>query len=169
VARGSRRAVKRGPKDQLWTILVIDGLTVDDITVKQEIIVEAADWAVGGGFEHATVLRTRGWLTFQPPTSTPSTMFCTISVQDSDIGAGSSNPTDPTVYLDEDIIWTYGTSVAATVANDLLIPPVIVDVKAMRRITSGQELRLTMVSGGPALAAWSVNGVLRSLVRRGGN
>jgi len=169
VAGRPRRVARRGPKDQLWTILVIDGLVVDDSPAVSRDIVEGADWAVGGGFEHGTILRVRGWLTLQPPAAVPSTMFMTIGPQDQVLTAGNANPTLEATYLDEDILWTYGVSVAATVANDLYIPPIIVDIKAMRKITTGVDLRLTMVTNGPVGAGWTINGVLRALVRRGGN
>ncbi len=82
------------------------------------------------------------------------------------MGIGGADPTDPGTYRDEDIMFTMGRSVAATVANDLYIVPMDINVKAKRKVTSGVQLRLTSVTNGPAAAAWTMNGVIRVLLRR---
>ena len=160
-----RRSTKSGPKNQSWISLVFDGVVVDDAPVMQFDLVEGPDWNQGTGLERATLMRIRGWLVLLPPAGVPSTIFATVSTQDEDIGVGGSDPTDPNSYRDEDIFWTFGRGVAATVANDLYVVPVDFDVKSMRKINSGQDVRLTMVTNGPVAAGWTLNGVIRSLVR----
>ena len=160
----TRRAVKRA-QNQVWITTVFDGILVDDAPVIQADVVSGGDWNPTTGIKTATLMRLRGWLVFLPPAAVPSTLFGTVSVQDEDLGVGGSDPTDPLSYRDEDIFWTFGRGVAATVANDLYIPPLDVDVKSMRKINSGQDVRLTFVTNGPAAAAWTVNGIVRALVR----
>jgi len=169
--RGSSRAVRRsGPKDQTWTTVLLDNTVVDDNPTVGADLVIPADWGAGAGLERATVLRVRGWLTFQPPVALPSTCFMAIETQDQGLGAAAVDPTLPAFYADEDVVWTRGVSVAVTAAaNDLYVPTLDVDVKAMRKITSGMVLRLSMRTNGPVGAQWTVNGVLRTLVRIGGN
>jgi len=164
------RGKARGPKDQVWTALLLNGVAVDDNPAISRDIVTAADWAVGGGFERGTILRVRGWLICQPPIAVPSTLFMTVGLQDKDLVVGFAQPVVAATYIDEDIMWSAGQSVAVTAAaNDLWVPPLIVDIKTMRKITAADDLRLTMQTTGPAAANWSVSGVLRALVRRGGN
>ena len=150
--------------------MLLAGQTFDDDPTVQFNLVEPSDWTAVGSAERATILRVRGWLTFQPPLGVPSTAFAIISLMDEDIGVGGSSPVDVATYGDEDILWTYGTSVAVTAAaTDLVMATEKVDIKAMRKITSGMDLRISFETNGPAAAGWTVNGVLRTLVRRGGN
>ena len=168
--RGATRSRSSGVKNQVWTALLLSGQTFDDAPVIEFPIVEETDWKARGGFEHATLLRIRGWLTFQPPAIVPSTALMCIGVVDNGVGATSLNPNDVATYTREDILWTSGISMANSgVANDVMNNPIEVDVKAMRRITNAQEVRISFVSGGPVAATWTVNGVLRALVRMGGN
>jgi len=168
--RRAFRSTSRGPKDQVWATVILVNQVVDDDPTIQFNLVQPTDWTAVGSAERATVLRVRGWLAFSPPLGVPSTMFSIISLMDEDIGVGGSSPVDAATYGDEDILWTYGQSVAVTAAaTDIVIPTINVDIKSMRKITSGMDLRISLESAGPAAAGWTINGVLRSLVRRGGN
>ena len=164
------RAVRRGPKNQVWAALVLSNIVVDDNPVITANLVEDGDWTTVGGLERATILRVRGWLTASPPVALPSTLFLAIAPQDTQAGVAGLDPTAAATYGLEDIVWTDGVSVAVTAAaNDLVSPKLIVDIKSMRKISSGIQLRIAMKTNGPVGAGWTVSGVFRTLVRLGGN
>jgi len=164
------RARSSGPKNQVWAALALVGIVVDDTPVVSANIVQSLDWVARGGFERATLLRIRGWLSFTPPVAVPSTIFWCVGRVDNGVGVAALDPTLVATYVNEDILATGGQAVAVTAAaNDLIVPNVDVDIKAMRKISVADEIRLAMRTTGPAAAGWTVNGVLRALVRIGGN
>ena len=168
VRRGFSRS--RGPKNQIWTVLVIEDVAVSNTAVDQ-IIVASADWSRGGSFEKATILRTRGWLSVasDPTQTVRSGFFAAVYHVDEDNVAVAADAA--ALYSDEDVLWTGGFMIPAGNAGAVEIPPVFVfdiDVKSMRKTNNGQELRLALVAGTSGLTT-RVSGVLRALVRVGGN
>ena len=157
----------RGQKNQVWGAVLVNGSTVDETTPPFDFnIVEGGDWSGAAGSERATLMRIRGWLTLVPPASVPSTLFVIVTKDEVGVGAAGNDPTVAATYGTEDVLWTYGISVAATVANDLMVLPVNIDIKAMRRITNGDQIRMTMRTSGPIGASWTISGAIRSLIRK---
>jgi len=167
--RASRRP-RGAPKrhDQMWTVLVIENQAFGPAPAVQLDLCDGADWAAGTGFERATLLRIRGWLVLNSSIDTAgSAAFMTISKVDENDPAAQGSPTDPVTYVDEDVLWTggAGTTVLSAVAPDMRAERFDVDVKAMRRMTLADDIRISFETTGADL--WLVNGVLRCLVRRG--
>jgi len=108
-------------------------------------------------------------MTFLPPVGVPSTLMMIVTLDDKGAPLVDDDPTLAATYTTEDVLWTYGVTVAVTQAlSDLVMVTVPIDIKAMRRVTNGHDLRMTLRSTGPAAASWTVNGALRSLVRKSG-
>ncbi len=162
-----RRGASRGPKNNVWTVILFDELTVDDTPAVEGVIVAVTDWSGATGNEKATLLRIRGYLTVAllGAASTNKPVFMAIYISDKDTGVLS--PTGVAAYTDEDILWTGGVSLPAVISGEGHTQHIEIDVKSMRRINSSQEVRITMQ--GAAAGTVSVSGVLRGLVRKGGN
>jgi len=130
--------------------------------------VTAVDWEPNSAsLERATIMRVRGWLSFSrsPIATVEVPIFLAMYVTDED--TGTSDPELAAFYSDEDVLWTYGIQFPVGNASAVEIGyshNVVVDVKAMRRITNGQELRLTFVAS--TSATITMSGVLRTLVRK---
>ena len=166
------RAVRRGPKNNIWTVILMDELTVGTTAIEVNIV-QGSDWTGSvGGFQRATVMRVRGWLSVSAdPTLTVATSyFMMIYVTDEDTAV--QDPSALQTYADEDILWTGGFALAAgnagAVEQRKAVYDTVIDIKSMRKLSIGQELRLSMISGDSG-AAISVAGLLRGLVRKGGN
>ncbi len=170
MARGRRRrgaSASRGPKNQVWTVIVLDELVVSS-TTQDALIVDSTDWAVSAAasFERATLLRIRGWLslTRAVTVAVSTSYFFAIYITDEDAAAVS--PADTTMYTKEDVIWTGGFAMGAGNASSVEQPVIVsldIDVKSMRKITSASQVRLGLVSG-DAAANLSAAGVIRALV-----
>jgi len=167
IVRGTRSS---SLKNQVWTSVLLD-TTVDDTPVVAADIVQRTDWEVTGSAEKATLMRVRGWLSFAVQGKTdPLTqaLFMGIVVINED--AFPANPDTVTFYTSEDVLWTYGIQFAGGLSTATETPTsyqVPVDVKSMRRIGNNQDVRLVML--GTTARVILVAGVLRALVRRGGN
>jgi len=170
VARRRGRSVSRGPKNNIWTVVLLDNQAISTSVVEANIV-EPDDWQPStSGFERATLLRVRGWLAFtgNQPSLVVSSMFAAIYVTDADDSVNS--PAAVATYTKEDVLWTWGVQVPAIESGGIEAVPmtyVAVDIKAMRKIDSARELRLTLV--GSVAFTGTVSGVLRALIRKGGN
>ncbi len=167
----NRKGTRRGSgkqHDQSWSVLVIDDTVFGPAPAIQADLLEGADWTAGTGFERATLLRIRGWMTLTPAEPQAQTSaFVTISKVDENDPAAQGSPLDPVTYADEDVLWTYGTSsTALAISPDIVVPTINVDIKSMRRLTSADDIRVSWVTN-VAATTWSCSGVLRCLVRRG--
>ncbi len=171
--RRFNRAVSRRNKNQVWTVSIVDDTTVAAAaTAVLASIVAESDWETStASAEKATCLRIRGWLSMRQGTvagaGSSGGVFLYIVKQDDDavFPAASSAST----YAEEDILWLGGWSVGTlgdTTARTL-VQDMIIDVKAMRRIRTGQNIALVAsnTSGGDIV----FEGVLRGLVRMGGS
>ena len=168
---GSSRARGKssGPKNQLWTAVLFNGAPVSDSPAIEGGIVEPADWSSAAGFEKATLLRIRGWLSIVPVASSASAGTCFIAIYKVDADDPVRAFDNVVEYVDEDVIWTGGVSwTAATATPDLVPKTLVVDVKSMRKIDVAQEIRVSFVCGA-VNDDCLVSGVLRALVRKGGN
>jgi len=176
VANRSRRAAGRrssGPKNNIWTTVIADRVTVAANGQTADVIVATTDWARGsvGGSERATILRVRGWMSFAGKRIAGAVgsagLMAYLTVVDEDIST-DADPKTAATYIDEDILWTHGASLsAAAVAESRASVFWEVDVKAMRKIRIGQELRMVWANLGAESIERSM--VLRALLRVGGN
>ena len=165
----SRSASRRGPKNQVWTAVLMNEQIFDEAPAIEFNIVEPLDWSTANSFERATLLRIRGWIAFDKAVSSAhSTVFAMIYKTDADDPVRA--PDVVAEYTDEDVLWSGGFTAQATGAtpDGVGTQGMIIDIKAMRKITVSDEIRVSVV-GTAAGIAWSLSGVLRGLVRLGGN
>ena len=169
MAQRIRRSRSSGPKNNVWTVVLIDELVVAG-TVIEANIVEDVNWTGANSYQRATILRTRGWISVAaaPGDVSFGNIFMGIYVADED--AAPVAPDTTLFYTDEDVLWTGGAQFGAVVAGGLEHRGSIswdIDIKAMRKIDTGRELRLAMI--GTAALSLRLSAGLRSLVRKGGN
>jgi len=165
-------AVRRGPKNNLWTVILSANDVTATLATSAQPIVASSDWRRGSATsaEMATLLRIRGWVTMVPDqvagVHSTGSWFSYIMVVDED--AASPPASSVSTYGDEDVIWTSGGAFAETSATQApVVDRTFIDVKAMRRIKSGQEVRhvMTNLTDGNVLQS----NVIRALLRVGGN
>ena len=166
----SRAASSRGPKNNVWTTILAEDVDIGAGGLSGFNIVQDSDWTASAGSERATILRVRGWLTVHNKTSTgirgDGAFFLGIFLLDSD--AATPNPSVASTYVDEDTLWTGGGMFTITDTNATgHVTDLLPDVKAMRKMRKGQELRIAVAS--PGLTNLRVSFVLRALLRKGGN
>ena len=155
------RAFSRGPKNNIWSVVTQQDTALAADTNDELNIVDGADWTGSAGAESATLLRIRGYLGVAPDAATDGAFQWYIARFDND--AASPSPTLPATYVDEDILATGGYQFEASAGNAKMWE---IDVKAMRRIGVGDEVRLVMRS---ISTATRNTVVARGLVRKGGN
>ncbi len=168
--RAFRASGSRGPKNNVWAVVLADEVPVASLASVSFNIVQDSDWQGGTGQERGTILRIRGWLSVNNKTTTgvrpDGAWFAYVTVQDED--AAVASPIDPQSYIDEDILWTGGGQFTATDTNATgHVTEINIDIKTMRKIRVGQQCRLAVfnASGG----TMNVSHVLRALLRKGGN
>ena len=159
--RGVRAS--RGPKNNIWSVVLLENVTVSTGVVEANVL-ESAEWqGAMTSFQHATILRVRGWLSVASLAATSATNTFTAAIYVVDEDDAALAPNNALLYTDEDVLWTAGFTATGPGNKGQNFD---VDIKAMRRINSGQEMRLTMVA---AANGFLVGGAIRALVRRGGN
>ena len=163
------RTGTRGPKNNIWANALMNETAVGTAVVSVPLV-DATDWVRATGLERATLLSVRGWLSVSatPTIVTLVTWFAVIYVADKDASAVS--PIAVATYGEEDILWSGGLNWPLGGAGAVERGPAAmmpINIKAMRRITSGQEIRLDMDSTVASIV--TVSGVIRSLLRLGGN
>jgi len=158
----------RGPKNNIWTALVLSEVAIAT-SVVESTIVTPGDWSgqVGTGFEKATLLRTRGWLSasLNQVSTIHASLFMMIYVTDA--GDATHSPSLAASYATEDVLWSAGYIWGPGNASALERTPTMyfsVDIKSMRKFDSAKQLRLSLVS--TASAGLEVSGVLRGLMRK---
>ena len=167
-SRGFRAS--RGPKNNVWTVVILNKFVVQP-TPDVSLVVEGADWTGAAGHQRATLLRIRGWLSVAPvATATVANAFhAAIYISEADAPI-TPDPGLATMYNEEDVLWMWGAQFSAGNAGAVERPTaasVIIDVKAMRKITSTQEVRITIASD--ASGGLTCSHLLRGLIRKGGN
>ena len=157
-------------KNNMWSVVLLNDVLVPVSPGVEALICEPDEWqAASTGFEHATLLRIRGWLSFTRISATPGTfhtVFIIIYKVDQDQGV-----VDASVglnYTNEDVLWTGGLnwpSVSTVVGPEGTTPVTMdIDVKAMRRIDSGTDIRISLVS--TVNNVTRASGVIRALIRK---
>jgi len=167
-----RRAAGRrssGPKNNLWVALVVEQDPVSTTPIESNLV-QKSDWAIGASFERATILRVRGWIScsVDGTIATDVTLFGMIYLVDED--AGVQDASIPATYADEDILWTGGHYFGPGDTASIERAPSFdwdVDIKSMRKMNTGSQLRLSFVSDVAITVVTSFT--LRTLLRLGGN
>ena len=166
-SRGKRYARKSG--NLVWTVVTNDSFTINPgVTVSGSDIVSDSDWTVLGGMERATILRVRGWFGINVEPALALTaggpVFGYIGLFD---GQEPSTAADlATTYNEEDILTTFGWQFPYTNIGEAPGPTwhQDIDVKAMRKIRSGQDLRFVLTNLHSLKV--EVSFVLRALLKR---
>ena len=160
--RSYSRGAKRGPKNQVWTAVLSTGSAVSSVSTTQFEIVNQADWSAGkAGLERATLLSIRGEIECRTTSASVGPMFLVICKADETF---VMDPATASEYENADILWT---GVFQNPAEAAILKGFKFDIKAMRRITNKDKIVLYMTSVGSA--SFSVSGIIRGLVRVGGN
>jgi len=160
-----RRRAARGARDLVWTtVLSIDENVALNATSTNEICV-ASDWTASDGFERATLLGIRGFLSIgiQAVGGTEGGWVAYIAK----MSAGETKP-DPLVaatYEDEDILWTGGGLLqahATSVGN--VYNSIPIQVKAKRKIDVNTVITCQVRS---VATTMRISILLRALLDRG--
>jgi len=163
----------RGPKNQLWTVVVQDEINLGAAGDLESQIVLGSDWErASGSLESATCMSIRGWVSLQSRitagvASGPGVLHMYIGVFDEDETPPGAELAS--TYGDEIIMWTGGHTFggAAAAADVDQHYDVMFDVKVQRKITNGKKVSLVFSNG--LTTGVLIGGVQRALVRLGGN
>jgi len=167
--RGRGRRMARKPGDLVWTVVENDNFSIaTGVTIGGSDIVADTDWTVISGQERATIMRVRGWFSFTvgpaAVLTSAGSVFVYIGLFDADESAPSASDADS--YVDEDILATYGhnfpySNISQTSPDSW---SEVVDIKAMRRIRTGQDLRF-VITNEHSLSV-EVSFVIRALLKK---
>jgi len=163
----SGRGARKSGKNVVWATILNENVTVlAGATKTGTDIVSDLDWTVISGARRGTIMRVRGWYSVQPvPTAgvyQGGSVMAYVGVYDKD--ELSVPAVLPNTYIDEDIMATWGHQFPEVATGDH--PATwgeVIDIKAMRKIRTGQELRfvLTNAMTDPLL----ISLVIRALVK----
>ena len=168
--RRFRSAVSRGPKNNIWSVVLLDEVVVGTAAVEGDIVNAAELQGAGTGFQRYTLLRIRGWLSVSKPVASVVAQNLFMIIYTTDANAGTVDALNATTYAVEDILWTGGVGYPANGVGAVEAQPptqIHVDVKAMRKIDTSRDVRFAFE--GSAVGTMTVSGLLRGLVRKGGN
>ncbi len=170
MARRSRRGFSRGPKNNIWTVVQIEDLVISLTPFEANIVQPSEIQGAATSFQRFTLLRIRGWLSAAPNVVNVAAGSFVWAIYVTDEDAVVRGPLDTILYTDDDVLATggvqFGISGAGAVERNVG-KTWDIDVKAMRKIDSGKEVRLTVESSVGNLTM--ISGVIRGLVRKGGN
>ena len=166
--RGARRS--SGPKNNIWTSVLAAGSSIAAAAIPNFNIVQGTDWErSAAGKEIGTLLSIRGYLTVQNQLIDEALGSGQLMayIGKFDAGEGVINPGVVGTYVAEDILWTGGKAMPAVAAADHWDGwHVEFNVKAMRRISSGEEIRLVIAN--QSANAVQATMVIRGLIRASG-
>ena len=171
--RPRRFARAGGPKNNVWTTVLQDEISIGAAGILNSNIVQGTDWErASGATESATCMSIRGHLTVQSriiagTANGPGAYFAYIGVFDED-----ETPPDASLsstYADEIIMWTGGHmfGAAGDTFDESQVFHVEFDVKVQRTITNGKKIVLSQSNG--LTTGIQCAGVQRALLRLGGN
>jgi len=163
----------KGPKNNVWTVVVQDEVSIGGGGALNSSIVQGSDWErQSGSSERSTLMSIRGWFAIQSrliagTANSAGSLHAYIGVFDEDETSPGADLAS--TYGDEDILWIGGFSFgAAGVGFDFAQHfNAVLDVKAQRKIRNGQKVVLSFQSG--LTTSVQVSGVQRALLRIGGN
>ena len=175
--RGFTRSHSKRKGEFIWTAVTAIDIQ-STIATQSANIVEDGDWSASAGKQGATLIGIRGWWGCQHDpvggAESQTAIAMAIEVQDEDIGAGSATQDSFVVgtLVDEDILWTggwhTGALLFATAVGSVYTastPPMQFDVKAKRRLKTGQQVR--MVHSALTDNEINITFVMRALLRIG--
>ena len=169
MARRFRRG-SRGTKNNIWTVVQIEQSLVN-IAAIQATIAQASEWqGAGTAFMHVTLLRIRGWLSVAPLLGSAGSSVFAWAIYVVDEDAANVSPLNTSLYTSEDVLASGGLVVSDTGVGDVervVGKEWVIDVKSMRKMRTGSEVRLSIATD--VNGAYNAFGVLRALIRKGGN
>ena len=162
------RSAKRR-HDNIWTVVLTEFAGIPAAGQVDYDIVAPTDWErSSAGLERGTLLSVRGYMSMTNRIVSESLGSGSVMgyLAKYDIGETSSAPNVVNTYAEEDILWTGGRAIPFTnVDTPWNGWHHEFDVKAMRRITSGDNIRLVLKNLTVNLIY--VTMVIRGLVRVG--
>ena len=167
----SRAFRKTGVKNQIWTVILLNEVVLADGGQQHSNIVQQSDWSSTGG-ERATVLTIRGWLSVSftndvSVASNEGSVFWYIGV----IGDGIVTPLSPlaaNTYIRPSILTTAGhLAEAVPIGGRANSKSWDINVKTMRTIKASETIALVLSNESDRTI--NTSGVIRALVRKGGN
>jgi len=163
-----RRFAKRN-RDLIWITTIVQASVLESTPIDAALLVIPGDWSGGNvGFDRATVLGIRGWLNISQATVGTSAdatgAYAAIYLTDAAVATNSMDPSDAAEYAIFDVLYTDGVCINATSAGPAETRQV--NVKARRKITSAQSVRLAFsLDADTASPRCNINGVLRTLLQ----
>ena len=168
MARNRTRRGSSARRNYVWTSVILESVTVTTGVPVKAVIVTPDEWqASTTGFKRATLVCIRGWLSVNPLLSTTDFGVCFMAIVVQEEGASLVGPDNVLAYNEGNVLWTAGCAFGANGAALEQAQSVAfdVDVKAKRRIDSGEVVQLVFV--GSIANTAQISGVLRGLVQLG--
>jgi len=175
MARGIRRSVRRNDKSGLvWTATSSDGTLLSDGDTFQFPVLVVADDITGGspGQVECTLLRIRGWVSISCTAVANNGIWLVMAgaavYDDNDVSITDWRNVLP--YTREDVLWTAGGHLVSPSAIPVNVAHALhfdIDIKAKRRLKSGQQVRVEFTVDSPSGAGDTTIGfgAIRSLVK----
>ncbi len=156
----ARRFVPKKQKDLIWFPVISVNELVAASASSTNNIVQAADWIGSAGFERATLLAVRGWISIHRNNAVQGAWFAYIGK----FNVGETIPAANAIatYGDEDIMWSGGGGFLATSVD--MGSQVVINVKSKRKIDKNTVISCEIEA---SIADLRINLVLRGLVDRG--
>jgi len=168
------RGVRRGSRSKgeyIWAAVVADEVSVTATPQGLPLVITGDFANIGGQKTGITLLAIRGWYSLTSVASaSPESFFAAIIKhdEDADLTAVENDPATVGFYVDEDILWTGGWLNGA-MTTDIGIRPTyheLIDVKARRKLKSGENISIQLVTNGGGNAV-DISGVWRALLKVG--
>ena len=166
--RGASHArSKPGVKNQIWTTLMLDAVSIAAAGTLDLNIVEAADWAFVDG-QRATLMTIRGYLSFSFSNSLVASAEGSLLGLIAHVDAGVALPPPPDIaatYVATNILDTFGYAIPEVAANVVRqVKNHEVNVKTKRIFSAREQIRLVIKNNG--VNTVEVTGVCRALIRK---
>ena len=160
-ARFARSSRAKGK--YIWSSILLENFNVPVTPAGADIVI-GTDFAAHSGREGVTLMAIRGWLAYTAQAGTSNdTLMEFIGVFDEDEATATIDPALAGTYVDEDILWTGGWfKQTATDIGSRQGGFEQINVKARRKIHTGQEVRLIMTTTNDQI---QISGVLRGLLK----
>jgi len=168
--RFNRRASAAKHGDLVWITTVIAASILEATPLDIGLIVIPSDWGNQVGFDRATLMGIRGWLSWAQQAAATAAdatgAYMAVYMTDAAVAVNSMDPSTATEYSDFDVIWTDGFSLSQTTGTAGPFPARQLDLKAKRKLTSTSSIRLAAsVDSDTATPRVSFNGVFRALLK----
>ena len=161
-ARGTR-----GPRNLVWTVVLNDNEQVLAAGTSSNEICVASDWTAADGFERATLLGIRGWISVARDDGSAFEGNFMGLIGKFNAGETKPLPRVPATYEDEDILWTMGGNMMINDNGGRNGQPGAyfeVNVKSRRKIDVNTVISFEYQNG---LGGTRLSMVLRALIDKG--